>query len=187
MRYSDEFKLKCVEMYREGKYPETPEGISKKQFHKEVRQWVRVEEAAGPEALKHKNQNKIWTSEERYGLVAKVLAGQSNKSAALSAGINPGLLYQWVQRYKMRGYEGLATMKKGKPSKEPSMKKKEFPAELTPSEREELIRLKAEIEYLRAENAVIKKEIALREEKWAAQLKARKQRSSRNSEKKDIL
>ena len=67
------------------------------------------------------------------------------------------------------------------------MKKKELPAELTPSEREEMIRLKAEIEYLRAENAVIKKEIALREEKWAAQLKARKQRSSRNSEKKDIL
>ena len=66
------------------------------------------------------------------------------------------------------------------------MKKKELPAELTPSEREEMIRLKAEIEYLRAENAVIKKEIALREEKRAAQLKARKQHSSKNSVKKDI-
>ena len=37
------------------------------------------------------------------------------------------------------------------------MKKKEQPAELTPSEREETIRLKAENEYLRAENAVIKR------------------------------
>ena len=187
MKYSNEYKLKCVEMYREGKYPETPEGTSKEGFHKTIRQWVRMEEASGPEVLKHNNHNKEWTAEERYELVAKVLAGQSNKSVALSAGINPGLLYQWVRRYRIRGYEGLATMKKGKPTKEPSMKKKELPAELTPSEREEMIRLKAEIEYLRAENAVIKKEIALREERWAAQLKARRPRSSKNSEKKDIL
>ena len=84
------------------------------------------------------------------------------------------------------GYNGLAAMKKGRPTKEAPMRKKELPAELTPSEREEMIRLRAENEYLRAENAVIKKEIALREERWAAQLKARKQRSSKNSEKKDI-
>ena len=66
------------------------------------------------------------------------------------------------------------------------MKKKELPAELTPSEREEMIRLKAEIEYLRAENEVIKKRIALRRERWDEELKARKQRSSKNSEKKDM-
>lgn len=66
------------------------------------------------------------------------------------------------------------------------MKKKIEPAELMPSEREEMIRLKARIEYLEAENAVIKKEIALREERWAAQLKAKKQRSSKNSVKKDM-
>jgi hypothetical protein len=39
---------------------------------------------------------------------------------------------------------------------------------------------------MRAEIAVIKKEIALREERYAAQLKAKKQRSSKNSGKKDI-
>ena len=66
------------------------------------------------------------------------------------------------------------------------MKKKIEPAELTPSEREEMIWLKARIEYLEAENAVIKKEIALREERWAAQLKAKKQRLSKNSVKKDM-
>ena len=186
MKYSDKFKLECVEMYREGKYPETPDGIRQREFRKTIRRWARIEESAGAEALRHKKQNKIWTAEERYELVAKVLAGQSIKSVSISAGISPGLLYQWVQKYKMRGYEGLAAMKIGRPSKESSMKKKEQPAELTPSEREEMIRLKAENEYLRAENAVIKKEIALREEKRAAQLKARKQRSSKNSAKKDI-
>ena len=65
------------------------------------------------------------------------------------------------------------------------MKKKETPAPLTESEREELIRLRAELEYLKTENEVIKKEIALREEKQAALLKARKQQSSKNFVKKD--
>ena len=65
------------------------------------------------------------------------------------------------------------------------MKKKANPTPLTESEREELIRLRAEVEYMKAENEVIKKEIALREEKQAALLKAKKQRSSKNLEKKD--
>jgi len=54
------------------------------------------------------------------------------------------------------------------------------PAELIPSEREEMIRLRAENERLRAEIAVVKKEIALREERCAAQLKAKKLCSSKN-------
>ena len=66
------------------------------------------------------------------------------------------------------------------------MKKKVVPAALTPSEREEMIRLRAENERMRAEIAVLKKEIALREERYAAQLKAKKQRSLKNSVKKDI-
>ena len=48
-----------------------------------------------------------------------------------------------------------------------------------------MIRLRAENERLRAEIAVVKKEIALREERRAAQLKAKKLRSSKNSVKKD--
>ena len=79
-------------------------------------------------------------------------------------------------------------VKKGRPPKEPKMKHTEINtlAPLTESEREELIRLRAEIEYIKAENEVIKKEIALREEKQAALLKAKKQQSSKNFEKKDI-
>ena len=185
MKYSYEYKKKCVELYREGKWAEVPEGVSKKRFHDNIREWVRVEEAKGPEGLQHKNQNKVWTAEEKYVVIAKVLAGASVTSTAISEGIRPGLLHQWVRCYKIKGYEGLVAQRKGRPPKEPDMKKKVVPAELTPSEREEMIRLRAENEYLRAENEVIKKEIALREEKWAAQLKAKKLRSSRNSGKKD--
>ena len=60
------------------------------------------------------------------------------------------------------------------------------PRDLNESEYEELIRLRAENAYIKAEIEVIKKEIALREEKEAARLKAKKQRSSKNSEKTDI-
>ena len=186
MKYSYEYKRMCVELYRQGKWPETPDGIQKENFRKMIRSWARIEDSRGPEALQHKNQNKEWTAEQRYELVAQVLGGKSVKETAFSAGISDGQLHQWVKRYKIEGYQGLTTLRKGRPPKEAQMKKKIEPAELTPSEREEMIRLKARIEYLEAENAVIKKEIALREERWAAQLKAKKQRSSKNSVKKDM-
>lgn len=186
MRYSYEYKRKCVEMYRQGLYPETPEGIGTSRFHAKIREWVRIEEACGPDALRHKNYNEMWTAEKRYALVAQVLAGKSNKEVALSNGISEGQLYQWVRKYKIKGYNGLVDMKKGRPPKEPQMKRTTNPTPLTESEREELIRLRAENEYIKAENEVIKKEIALREEKEAARLKAKKQRLLKNSVKKDI-
>ena len=61
MRYTHEFKIKCIELYRKGRYPETPEGLSDRKFHQTVREWVRIEENCGIEALKHKNQNKETT------------------------------------------------------------------------------------------------------------------------------
>jgi transposase-like protein len=174
-------------MYRQGSWPEKPESIKdEKNFHQMIRGWCRIEESCGPEALKHKSSNKVWTPEERYELVVKILAGQSIKDTAYKAGIEPGMLRQWVQKYKTKGYNGLVNIKKGRPSKVLEMKKESNPSPLTESEREELIRLRAEIEYIKAENEVIKKEIALRQEKWAAQLKAKKQQSSKSSAKKDI-
>ena len=186
MKYSYEYKRMCVELYRQGKWPDTPEGAVERTFRSTIRKWVRMADSCGPEALRHKNQNKEWTAEQRYELVARVLAGKTIRETAFSAGISDGQLHQWVRRYRIEGYQGLTAIRKGRPPKAPQMKKKIEPAELTPSEREEMIRLKARIEYLKAENAVIKKESALREERWAAQLKAKKQRPSKNSVKKDM-
>ena len=181
MRYSYEYKLECVELYQKGVYPETPEGTTQATFRHNIRDWARMVESCGADVLKHKNFNKVWTPEEKYELVAKVIAGSPRTEVALKAGINPGMLYQWVQKYKNQGYNGLIEKKKGRPNKEPSsMKKKIAPKPLTESEREELIRLRAEIEYMKAENEVIKKRIALRHEKEAARLKAKKQQSSKN-------
>ena len=186
MRYSQEYKMNCIELYRQGKWPETPDGIKEQNFRCMLRHWVRIEDHQGPEALCHKNFNKVWSPEEKLELILQVIAGKSYQEVAFSVGINPGMLYQWVRKYKSLGYNGLVDTKKGRPPKEPQMKKNINPAPLTESEREELIRLRAENEYIKAENEVIKKRIALRQEKWAAQLKAKKQQSSKNSEKKDI-
>ena len=185
MKYDFVFKLNSVELYRNGQWPDTPTGISQKDFRKRVKTWAKLADLHGINALRHPTTCTEYTAEERYSLVARVLAGESQKSVALSAGINDSQLSNWVKQYKIHGYDGL-DLKKGRRSKEISMKNTDRPDELTISEREELIRLRAEAEYLRTENEAIKKLIALRREKEVAQLKAKKQQSSKNSAKKDI-
>ena len=186
MKYSKEFKLMCIEMYYRGEYPETPEGQKKKSFHDTIKDWVRMSEKAGIESVEHKGQNRKWTPEEKLELAEKVLAGRGLRPVADEAGVNSGQLYNWVQKYRMKGYQGLINKPKRRVPKEPKpMTKKEAPRELTESEREELIRLRAENEYLRAETAAIKKLMALRREKEAARLEARKQKRFKISETKD--
>ena len=185
MKYDYVFKLNCVELYRNGQWPETPEGIGQKNFRKRITTWGKIADLHGMDALKHPTTCTEYTAEERYSLVARVLAGESQKSVAISANINDSQLSNWVKRYKIYGYNGL-NLKKERHSKEPPMKKSIIPSKLTPSEKEELIRLRAETEYLRTENEAIKKLIALRREKEVAQLKAKKQQSLKNFVKKDI-
>ena len=74
----------CVELYRQGKWVEKPEGVSTDRFHHAVVEWHRLEKACGTEVLRHKKQNKVWTAEEKYELVAKVLAGASCTETAIS-------------------------------------------------------------------------------------------------------
>ena len=188
MKYSYEYKRKCVEIYRSGEWPATPDNVqNRKNFRQMIRNWARIEEENGPEALRHTRTNRRWLPEEKMELVSKVIAGASIKSVAIEARIDSGQLSQWVHRYKDFGYNGLINQKGGRPSKKADMKKKvtNKTKKLEESEYEELVRLRAENEYIKTEIEVLKKEIALREEKWDEQLKARKQKSSVNSGKKD--
>ena len=185
MKYDWKFKLRCVEKYMEGRWVEKPDYIrcSKEKFHDRIREWVRIYKIYGADGLKHKPMNKDWTAEERYELVAQVLAGRSNMSVAIEAGISDGQLYQWVRKYKLYGYNGLQ-LKRGRKPKEPAMKDK--PKDLTPSEKEELILLRRQNEYLKAENAYLKKLRALIVQKKAeSSVKAKKHGSLPDSEDKD--
>ena len=186
MRYSFEFKLECVYLYKHsGTFPPTPEKVKKKTFRDKVRIWVRLYDKHGLDILKHSGENRRWTPEEKLILINQYKAGNTLNSVAIEAGIRDSLLYSWVRKYEELGYNGLIESKKGRPRKSPSMIKRTIePRELTESELEELMRLREKCEYLEAQAEVLKKEIALREEKEAARLKAKKQRLSKSSENK---
>lgn len=185
MRYDYEFKKECVALYHEGKYPPTPEGVPTKSFRRMVHEWVCLADLHGVEILRHRESNLAWSPDDKWELVQRVLAGASYRTVATSAGMNCGLLYQWVRKYKIEGYAGLCQNHRGRPPKELSMQKDKKTTPLTESEREELIRLREENEYMRTEIAVIKKKMALRKAKQAAQQQAKKQQSSNCSESKD--
>ena len=61
MRYSYEFKMMCVELYHSGSYPDIPEGLNPNTLKRHIREWSRLVDLHGPEVLKHKVFNKVWT------------------------------------------------------------------------------------------------------------------------------
>ena len=162
MKYSWEFKLECVEKYLKGIWADKPDCTksSDKSFHDRILGWARTYKLYGVDGLKHKSVNKDWTAEERFEIVSQVLAGKSNKSVAIEAGIDSGQLYQWVRRYKQFGYDGLE-LRKGRKPKDPDMSKKSKPKDLQQSDYEKLKLLERENEYLRAENEYLKKSYSL--------------------------
>ncbi len=173
MKYTWEFKLECVDKYKNGEYIPTP-GKTRSQhndFMKEVRVWAKAYEDLGIDGLKHSPTNRDWTPEERFGLVAKVLAGNSVRSVAKNAHVRNGQLSKWVRRYNERGMDGLQC-RKGRPS----MKKKAKKASAPVSESEELRLLRERNEYLEMENEYLKKLDALVSKREAAEAKAKKRK-----------
>lgn len=180
MRYTYEYKLKCVKEYQNGVYPKTPKGVSTYGFRSRVRKWSRACDALGTDALKHKAHNNFYSPNQKFALVSQVLDGKSLLSAALCSGVDEMSLSLWMKKYSELGYNGL--INKNKHEEKLMKKHKNIKTE---SEHEELIRLREENEYLKTEIAFIKKLDALRREKRAAQLEAKKQQQSNSSDKKD--
>ena len=92
MKYSYEFKKECVQLYRLGKWADTPERIRDKQFHDMIIIQSRLENLHGPEVLK-RNSNRVWITDEKLELIFKIMAGKSVSSIAINAGISRGQLY----------------------------------------------------------------------------------------------
>ena len=188
MKYDWKFKLECVEEYLKGRWIEKPEyaKCTEKSFKDKIIIWAKIYKKYGVDGLKHKTISTEWTSEKRFELVARVLAGESIGSVAIDVGMEGSLLSQWVRKYKLYGFDGLK-LKKGRKPKEPDMSKEDKSKNLTKSEKEELILLRRRNEYLEAENAYLKKLRALIVQKQAeSSVKAKKQPLSEDSETKDI-
>lgn len=176
MKYSWEFKLGCVNKYKNGERINTSGSPGfHHNFMNHVRDWVATFDELGVDGLKHSPNNKDWTPEKRFELVAKVLAGNSITTVARNAHVNSGQLYQWVRRYNEKGMDGLRC-KKGRPTKRIVMKKKTRKTKLSISEREELKLLRERNEYLEMENEYLKKLDALVSRREAAEAKAKKRK-----------
>ena len=151
-----------------------PDGINKDTFKNHVKEWAQRYDDLGLDGLIRRPFQNERTPEERFELVAKILAGNSYKSVARYNHVGIQQLYMWVRNYNEKGMDGLQC-KKGKKPKIPIMSEKKA-KKLTKSEKEELILLREKNKLLEMENEYLKKLDALVSQREAAEAKAKKQK-----------
>ena len=166
MKYSKEFKLECVQRYKNGDYIDTPPGFKERDnFMCQIRKWTRIYDSLGEAGLEHSRPT--LDINQRIELINRVEAGESYKSVSYSVGIGNDLLIKWHKIYKESGIDGLKLLKRGRPSMAKANENvvKKDPKDMS---REELIET---LEMATIENEYLKKLSALVQKRKAQEQK----------------
>ena len=176
-KHSFEFKLKVVKEYFDG---ETGgyKAMAKKydvKNHSQVEDWVKSYEEYGEEGLKRKATKTFYSGEFKLRVLQyRQYHNCSYREAANHFGIsNQATIANWQRKYLSEGFEGL-NKSIGRPNNMSENKKEKDVLNLTKSEKEELIKLREENEFLRASLAYEKKLKALVQEREQKTRKRRK-------------
>ena len=172
MRLTIEDKKRIIELKKQGIGHET---IAKrfKVAKKRIQTIWYAYELHGLEGIKHPPKNKKYSADLKLEVINRVFQGESKTRLAAEYNLpGAGTIVLWMKKYEELGYNGLEG-KQGIPTGRPKImtKKEKKNTPLTNEEREELIRLRKEKEYLEMENAYLKKLDALVKERLKQQKK----------------
>jgi transposase len=173
MKYDKKFKLRLVKCYLDGKGSFKSiarlHGLSDAQ----LRRWVAAYQQHGVSGLAR--------SLRQYDAAAKLSILRRmwrcrlsyNQTAALFDIRSPGHLGRWERQYHAEGVDALASRSRGSPKIMPAIPPPQSAAQTVPDEQRSREELLKELEYLRAENAYLKKLDALVQAKKSVARKKR--------------
>ena len=157
-KYDEHFKLSLVQEYLSGAKGYKSIARQRGVPHEVLRRWILAYRIHGLDGLKKK------FSHYSAGFKLSVLqhmwdnALALGKTAALFNIRNPGSLSTWEREYRRAGLDGLTARPRGKPK---SMSVTPPQPESKPDDEKSREDLQAELDYLRMENAYLKKLQAL--------------------------
>ena len=159
-KYSLEFKLKVVEEYLDGKSGGI-ELIARKYNipFGTVRNWIDWFNTNGIDGLKKKQSNNKYTGEFKLSVIKyRQINNLSYREAAEYFNLpNGAMVTSWAKKYQEEGFSGLNKIQ-GRPRKDMSKKEKNKEIKsLNETEREELLRLREEVKYLKLKEIYEKK------------------------------